>query len=107
MIKRAISILLSVVLLTVLIACSSNSLYGTYVSDSGTYTVIFKKDGTCRWFESETVLDGTYEKGRNSYTLYIRSAMAWGSDTTFVAIPVDGGLQITGGVVNGEIFRKK
>lgn len=110
--KFLLIICLFSILLFSLSSCSpSDKLSGKYISESGDYSVEFKSDGTCRWYQklldTETFFDGTYEKSGETYTLFVNGVGVLVLNTIFTAEIVEDGLKITGGTVNGEIFKKQ
>lgn len=116
--KKVLAVILCVVMLTTLVACSldnilpqKNTIVGKYVSESGKYKVEFKEDNTCIWYEkfleTEYFFEGTYEKEGDIYKLHIKGDGLLAFNVVFEAEPVEGGLKITGGSVKGEIFTKQ
>jgi len=113
---KIIAIIVAVVILIVggilLYFALSNDdmLDGRYVSESGLYEIEFKDDGTCTWHQdvkgNKVYFDGTYEKDGDVYVLHM-DGETYSYNTRFEAEPVDDGLIVTGGLVNGELFVEK
>ena len=106
------SILLIVVAIVLFVFyLTANTLSGKYVSESGKYTVEFNRDKTCIWYQeilgSDTFFEGTYEKEDDVFVLRIKGDGFYAFNTTLTAEPVDDGLVITGGSVDGELFAKE
>lgn len=67
--KHGICIVVVLVALIMLASCSEG-LAGSYTSESGRFTIEFRNDGTCTWYQLEPLYDdvteiffeGTYEK---------------------------------------------
>ena len=84
MMKKTVKVILLAVLgllmLVALVGCNGSrnhgDLEGKYVSESGKYTIEFKKDNTCIWFEdffgSQYFFEGTYEKDGDNFRLLIK-----------------------------------
>lgn len=56
-----------------LCACSEKEdmLSGTYVSESETYSVELREDGTCTWYDNGEAWDGTYVKEEDYWKVYL------------------------------------
>lgn len=104
--KKVIALVLVFVICISLCACGGNTLNGTYVSESGTYTVELNKDGTCTWYQDGSFFNGTYEKTDSGWQLNI-SGSGFYSNTVFNAETSGKNLVITGGAVYGELFIKQ
>ena len=85
---------------------SENELLGIWVSESGVYSIEFKKSNECTWYQSSYFFNGTYEKTTNGYQLKIMGG-GMAANTVFNAITRGNALIITGGIVYGERFTKK
>lgn len=89
---------------------SADALEGRYVSESGLYKIEFDDDFTCVWYQEifghEVYFDGTYEKVGDVYVLHM-DGETYSYNTRFEAKPVERGLIVTGGLVNGELFVKQ
>ena len=85
----------------------SNTLNGTYVSESKVYEIKFMRNGDCYWFEDDTFFTGTYKKVNDMYAIHI-SGSGFYISTNFIA-KRDGirSLVITGGTVDHERFIRK
>ena len=110
--KKILVILLSIVTIFTVTSCSQrDDILGKYVSESGKYTVEFKEDNICIWYQeildTETFFEGTYEKEGEKYKLLIKGDGFFTQNTSFEAELTDQGLIITGGVVEGELFIKQ
>ena len=110
--KKVLVIFLSIVTIFTFVSCSQrNDILGKYVSESGKYTVEFKEDNICIWYQEildiETFFEGTYEKEGEKYKLLIKGDGFFATNTSFEAELTDQGLIITGGVVKGELFIKQ
>lgn len=104
--KKYIALFLVVALCLALCACGGNSLNGTYVSESGKYTVEFKSDGSCTWYQDGAFFNGTYQQVDGGWQLNIVGGGFYGN-TVFTAEGNGRTLVITGGVVYGETFTKQ
>ena len=104
--KKCIALVLVFALCLALCACSGNSLNGKYVSESGTYTVEFKRDGSCTWYQDGSFFNGTYQQVDKGWQLNIIGG-GWYGNTVFYAEGDGRTLVITGGVVYGETFTKQ
>ncbi len=105
--KKIIVLILVFAMLLSFVACSANTLNGKYTSTSGRYSIDFDRDGTCTWYQSGTFFKGTYEKIDNGWQLNIGGDGGFYYNTVFVAIPQNGNLIVTGGIVDGETFIKE
>ena len=110
--KKVLLILLSIITVFTLCSCSQrNDILGKYVSESGKYTVEFKENNICIWYQeildNETFFEGTYEKDGEKYKLLIKGDVFFTINTSFEAELTDQGIIITGGVVEGELFIKQ
>lgn len=103
---RAVALVLVVTIVLCLAGCGGNSLNGKYVSESGTYTVEFKSDGSCTWYQGGAFFNGTYQQVDGGWQLNIVGGGRY-SNTVFYAEGNGRTLVITGGVVNGETFNKQ
>jgi len=108
--KKILAIFISASIVLMLSAfltgCGGNGLSGKYESESGTYSVEFKKSGECTWYQGGKFFEGTYSKNDNGYKLEIKGGGFY-SNTVFEAEKDGKDLIITGGVVKGERFVKK
>lgn len=104
--KKFIVLVLVVALCLTLCACGENSLKGKYVSESGIYTVEFRSDGSCIWYQDGGFFNGTYQQVDGGWQLNITGGGLY-SNTVFNAEGNGNTLVITGGVVYGEIFTKQ
>ena len=102
--KKIVAFILSITLCLSLFGCS-NSIKGKYTSESGLYTVEFKDDDECLWYQDGFVFYGAYEKIDSGWQLSIQGNSMYLS-STFIAIPEGNNLRITGGIVNAELFKK-
>ncbi len=76
---------------------------GTYISESGRYTIDFDSDGTLKWYQDNTFFKGEYSYDGEVYTLEVIATANYIS-SVFEAVPDGDDLIITGGVVYGERF---
>ena len=106
MMKKYFAMLLVIVLCISLCACSAGGLSGTYVNESGEYTVEFEKDGSCTWYQDDNFFVGTYEKLDTAWKLKI-AGQGFYQNTIFTAEKQGKDLLITGGTVYGELFVKQ
>ena len=104
--KKIIALLIVMALSVSLCACGENALSGTYISESGVYSIEFNKDGTCTWYQDGYFFNGTYHQTDAGWKLNI-SGDGYYMSTTFDAEKSGKDLIITGGVVYGEVFAKK
>ena len=104
--KKVIALVLVFVMCISLCACGTKTLSGTYVSESGRYTVEFKDDGLCTWYQDGKFFNGTFQNTETGWQLNITGSGLY-SNTVFTAEESGGNLIITGGVVNGEVFVKQ
>lgn len=101
--KKIITAFSILVILFILVSCNGNGLSGTYVSEGGKYTLIFKSDGTCIWEQTDPLLggiiffDGSYEKSGSKYSLFIRSNNNRFQNRVLEAMPLEDGLLISDG----------
>lgn len=103
--KKFISALLILAICLVFCSCGGNSLIGTYESESGRYSVDFKPNGTCTWYQSGKFFDGTYQKTDFGWKLNI-GGDGYYSNTVFTAKIEGKKLVISGGYLDREIFYK-
>ena len=104
--KKIFAFVLVVVLCLSLCSCGSKALSGTYVSESGTYTVVFNEDGTAVWSQDGTDFNGTYQKADGNWVLHVTGSGEY-PDTDFI-VKADGkNLVISGGAVMAEVFVKQ
>ena len=103
---KTASVLLLLMLIFSLSACSGGMLDGTYISESGEYEIEFEKDGTCVWIQGGRFFDGTYEETKDGYRLMIMGN-GLAVNTVFDAVWDGKDLIITGGRVDGERFVKQ
>lgn len=91
-----------------IIACSNNSssLTGTYTSEDDQYSIKFKANNTCTWYQGEDFFNGTYEYEDNAYTLEIEGSGLY-KNTIFTATKSDSGLIIDGGSCDDVLFIKE
>ena len=56
-----------------LCACSEKEemLSGTYVGESGVYSIELSEDGTCTWYDDGTAYEGNYEKEEDYWKVYL------------------------------------
>ena len=104
--KRYLGLFLVFMLCLTLCACSENSLSGKYVSDPAYITVEFKRDGSCTWYEDNTLFNGTYQKVDGGWQLNIIGDGFY-DNTVFRAEGNGKALVITGGTVYRLTFTKK
>lgn len=102
--KKIIATLLLVAFVFICVACGSLS--GTYRSESKKYSIEFKRNGTCTWYQDGMFFNGTYEKEDDYYRINIEGQGFYGN-TTFTAVELDDQLMINGGVVKNEVFEKQ
>lgn len=92
---------------SLLYGCGAQSLSGTYVSESGRYSVKFESDGNCTWYQDSLFFNGTYEKTDSGWKMEILGN-GWYGNTVFSAEKVDENtLIINGGMVDDETFLKQ
>lgn len=104
--KKTISLVLIISIALLFCSCFSDSLNGTYTSESGLYSIEFNKDGSCTWYQDGMFFDGTYEKTEAGWQLDITGSGFY-PNTVFQAVEDGNDLVITGGIVNGETFVKE
>lgn len=104
--KKFIAAVLVLALCFSLCACGGKTLSGTYVSETGTYTVVFEKDGTCTWYQEGMFFNGTYQETNAGWQLNITGNGLYGN-TVFQVAEKGRDLIITGGIVYGEVFKKR
>ncbi len=71
--KKLFSIICIMMLAMSLCACSEKEemLSGTYVSESGTYSIELNEDGTCAWYDNGNKWEGKYEKEEDYWKVYL------------------------------------
>lgn|GEM_PF-2056695 len=85
----------------------NNTLSGTYMSESGNYSVSFKRNGTCIWYEDDMVFLGEYKKlSNNTYYLTVSLGILDISTTFTAKTESPRSMAITGGTVHSERFIK-
>ena len=87
--KKVLLILLSIITVFTLCSCSQrNDILGKYVSESGKYTVEFKENNICIWYQeildTETFFEGTYKKDGEKYKLLIKGDGFFTTNTSFL-----------------------
>ena len=102
--KKIIVFFLAVVLCLTLCSCGSK-LNGTYVSESGRFTIEFKTDGTCTWYQDGLYFHGTYDKTDEGWQLKIEGSGIY-PNTMFTAVKDGKNLIVDGGIVNHKTFIK-
>ena len=122
--KKVTTLLLVIVFLISLTACTqienplenkeetkASTLSGRYASSGNKYSVEFREDGTCTWYQpimgAMTFFEGTYQKIDDYYELRIKGDGLFVPNTVFIARPANGGLIITGGEIKNLQFNKK
>ena len=103
--KRGLAVVLALAMVLSLAACGGNGLSGTYVSESGSYTVKFTSPTECTWYQDGSFFNGTYEKTDNGYRLEVLGGGFYGN-TVFELLKDGKDFIVTGGVVYGERFVK-
>jgi len=104
--KRFTALLLAIALCVSLCACAGGSLRGKYISESGEYTLEFKSNGTCVWYEDGSFFNGTYYETGSGWQLNVNGSGLY-SNTVFNAEKSGRDLIINGGMVHGELFIKQ
>lgn len=104
--KKIIALSLVLVICFSLSACDNSALNGVYVSESGKYSIDFKGDGICTWYQDGAFFNGTYEKTEKGWQLNIAGSGFYGN-TVFNAEGDSKSFIVTGGVVLGEVFTKQ
>lgn len=100
-----VGIIMSIFILLFIIQ-SQDELSGTYVSESGIYSVMFETDGTCTWYQNGIFFNGAYDKTKDGWELRVLGNSGY-SNTIFYVEKEWGKLIITGGTVDGEVFTKE
>ena len=105
--KRAITLILVTLMVVFCLTGCGNKLSGTYKSENGLYSIEFKSNGECTWYQDGSFFEGTYKVKDDSFQLDIQGNGFY-SNTVFTAVEDDKNtLIINGGIVNAEKFIKQ
>ncbi len=103
--KKIIALLIAFVLCFTLCSCGSK-LNGTYTSESGRFTIEFKTNGTCTWYQDGLYFYGTYDTTDEGWQLKIDGSGIY-PNTVFTAKKDGKNLIVDGGIVYGQTFVKQ
>lgn len=104
--KKLIALSLALVMCLSLTACGGGGLNGTYVDESGVFTIEFEKDGSCTLYQDGLFFEGTYQKNDSGWTLNIFGG-GYYDNTSFHAEKSGETLIISGGAIHDRIFFKQ